>query len=247
MSGSLQNPSPNDFFPGLQSGKGLCFNLQLAQNRSDFRIAQRPNFDFPLPEIRTVQVFGKSRMASQLGHADRQRVENFLQALRTDGTGKRFAFAGLAVKSAAIANTGITLAQRDGKPPRQFQHDGTHRFLPMRVLVRVEVRRVPARQFTKRGELPVHFGFHGVRVAGRNNFIYLDPPAVLINQFAEVEMQPEAYVPFVLRKQRRRRRRAGAPSGWRWSRCPLVRADDAAIHARAEAEVIGVDDQMAFG
>ena len=119
----------------------------------------------------------------------------------------------------------------------------TAALFPMHVLVRVDVRRIAAHQPAKGLELAMKLRADGRHVVLLDDLVDARPVVVAPGPFAQVEMQADA-------EHRMGTRISGSLGGGGPAHhqaragydAALVRFDDAAIHALALTEIVGVDD-----
>ena len=154
----------------------------------------------------------------------------------------------MAVQVSAVDDAAELVAQGNTELRGQAPEDPCHRFPPVHVLVGVQMGGLAAGQRAKPGKLALHLRLHGLRVAlDRHDLVHRCPCAVLLHPLAEVDVQAHS-----------ERRRGAGVGGGLFGRlladhqagagqdALLVRARDACVHARAEAEVVRVDYQGAF-
>src|SRR5262245_41603866 len=98
-------------------------------------------------------------------------------------------------------------------------------------------------QMTKRFQLPPDFHVHGLSIVRRDDLVFRLPLSVSANPFREINVQPDTEPEMSSSVVRRRpgsgpaHHQAGAGQDSR-----LMRADDSAIDAIAQPEVVGIDD-----
>src|SRR5262249_36745054 len=118
----------------------------------------------------------------------------------------------------------------------------------MDVLVRIDVGRVATDHVAERGKLARHLVLHRLATIHRDDLVDSRPSAVAKTPLAEIEMQPEAQGRTGAAELRRPARRALADHQAGAGHDPAaVGVTDAAVDARALAEVVGIDDKTASG
>ena len=119
-------------------------NIFVEQRLPDARMTQSFDFQLTLPTVGRIQLGPASGMAREFGHAGRQISQQVDQARQTDCIRTRLALSRLTVKATAIANPWRHSSQRDRKFVRQLDDERAYWFLQMNMLVRIQVRRIPA-------------------------------------------------------------------------------------------------------
>jgi SAM-dependent methyltransferase len=150
----------------------------------------------------------------------------------------------LAVEIAAETNSGVGFAERDPELFRQAEENRPRGLVSVTVLVRVEVRRILANEITEACELCAHLGGDALLRHGLRATTLLPQPTA---SWWALELQVQADVEpglptrvlggFVGRRLLHHQACAGDDP-------TLVCFGDPAVDAWAEAEVIGVDDQV---
>ena len=155
----------------------------------------------------------------------------------------------MAVQVPAVGDAPEVVAQGNAELRGKALEDLGHGLPVVDVLVGVEVGGLATGERAKARKLAVYLRLDRLRVAvDGHDLVHGRPGAVPPHPLAQVDVQPDA--------ERRRGPRVGrgllrpgladhqAGAG---QDALLVGARDARVHARAEAEVVGVDDQGAIG
>ena len=108
------------------------------------RITQYLHFFFPLREVHRVQILPFTRMATDFCDSRGQLRQQALQRIRRNPFRVGITFGTLAVKSAAVLDIPTALAKRNTELLGRFQRRCPHGFVPMHMLVRIDMAWFPA-------------------------------------------------------------------------------------------------------
>ena len=117
-------------------------------------------------------------------------------------------------------------------------------FVPMNVLVGIEVSRIPIEEPAERGELAVHFLVNRNAIVQRDHLINRSPAFLLVGVFTKIDVQADAQVGMRAGQASCRggRRPADHQAGAGHD-AALVRLDDTTVHTWTLAEIVRINNQ----
>src|SRR5438132_458602 len=187
-------------------------------------------------------------MTAEFGDGRGQIVEDAQESLRAQDVRQRAALGSLTIETPAIAHARAPPPQGHAQPIGHLDDYRAGRIAKMRVLMRVQMARLSPQQVAKSRELPGRFRRDLRGIVERHDLIDGRPGALLTGPFAKIEMEAD-------RKPRMGQGIAcglsrGGPAhhqaGTRDD--PLFMGlDDAAVHAAALPEIIGINNEIASG
>jgi hypothetical protein len=206
-------------------------------------MAQRLYFESPLRLVALVEVVRVPGMSTELCHPGGEAFDEPDERSGTNALGPG-PTAHLAVEIAAETDSGIGFAERDSELFRQAEENRPSGFVSVTVLVRVEVRRILAKEITEACELCARLSGDGLPRRRLRSTAALPQQTT---SWSALELKVQADVKpglparvmggFAGRRLLHHQACAGDDPA-------LVRFGDPAVDAWTEAEVIGVDDQV---
>jgi hypothetical protein len=125
-----------------------------------------------------------------------------------------------------------------------FEYQGPRRLTEVHMLMRVEMGRVGRHQLTKTFKLSIDFGSDGVSVVERHNRVDGPPFVFLVRPLTQIEVEADAEAGQLPRASACVFGSVASDHQARTGDNPcLVTFDDAAVDARAKAEIIRVHNQ----